>query len=181
MNEVITAQDQDAAILREARDKDPCVAPGPASRPGAGHSAARRSWHEMPAAQVRRPRIGYQSHATGLDRSDVGARPVAAGPLTPDEPALVWLLNKSIRLNAPQNLPNRSRILRPCPILVAATPPGAHHQTSSSAHRSAPHITNHAAGRLRTGVHGPCHPFGQPDTRLVLPPQRLRPRAGVLG
>jgi site-specific recombinase XerD len=32
-----------------------------------------------PAAHVRRPRLDYESHATGLDRNEVGAMLVAAG------------------------------------------------------------------------------------------------------
>jgi integrase/recombinase XerD len=32
-----------------------------------------------PAADVRRPRIDYEPHATGLDRNEVGALLVAAG------------------------------------------------------------------------------------------------------
>jgi site-specific recombinase XerD len=32
-----------------------------------------------PAAHVRRPRLDYESHATGLDRNEVGALLVAAG------------------------------------------------------------------------------------------------------
>ena len=32
-----------------------------------------------PAAYVRRPRLDYESHATGLDRNELGALLVAAG------------------------------------------------------------------------------------------------------
>jgi integrase/recombinase XerD len=32
-----------------------------------------------PAAHVRRPRLDYESHATGLDRNELGALLVAAG------------------------------------------------------------------------------------------------------
>jgi integrase/recombinase XerD len=45
-----------------------------------------------PAAHVRRPRIDYESHATGLDRNDLGAILVAAGLGTAAEHALVSLL-----------------------------------------------------------------------------------------
>ncbi len=41
---------------------------------------------------VRRPRLDYESHATGLDRNEVGALLVAAGLASPSEPALVTLL-----------------------------------------------------------------------------------------
>src|SRR3984893_14126264 len=33
-----------------------------------------------PAAHVRRPRVDYESHATALDRNELGAMLVAAGP-----------------------------------------------------------------------------------------------------
>jgi integrase/recombinase XerD len=45
-----------------------------------------------PAVHVRRPRIDYESHATGLDRNEVGALLVAAGLVAPCEHALVSLL-----------------------------------------------------------------------------------------
>ena len=44
------------------------------------------------AVHVRRPRIDYESHATGLDRNEVGALLVAAGLGTAAEHALVSLL-----------------------------------------------------------------------------------------
>ncbi len=45
-----------------------------------------------PAAHVRRPRLDYESHATGLDRNDLGALLVAAGLGPPAEHALISLL-----------------------------------------------------------------------------------------
>ena len=45
-----------------------------------------------PAAHVRRPRLDYESHATGLDRNELGALLVAAGLGTPAEHALISLL-----------------------------------------------------------------------------------------
>jgi len=45
-----------------------------------------------PAAHVRRPRLDYESHATGLDRSELGALLVAAGLGPPAEHALISLL-----------------------------------------------------------------------------------------
>jgi integrase/recombinase XerD len=45
-----------------------------------------------PAAHVRRPRLDYESHATGLDRNELGALLVAAGLGTADEHALISLL-----------------------------------------------------------------------------------------
>jgi integrase/recombinase XerD len=41
---------------------------------------------------VRRPRLDYESHATGLDRNEVGALLVAAGLGTAAEHALISLL-----------------------------------------------------------------------------------------
>jgi site-specific recombinase XerD len=45
-----------------------------------------------PAAHVRRPRLDYESHATGLDRNEVGALLVAAGLAGARDHALVSLL-----------------------------------------------------------------------------------------
>jgi integrase/recombinase XerD len=45
-----------------------------------------------PAVHVRRPRIDYESHATGLDRNEVGALLVAAGLGISAEHALISLL-----------------------------------------------------------------------------------------
>jgi site-specific recombinase XerD len=45
-----------------------------------------------PAAHVRRPRIDYESHATGLDRNEVGALLVAAGLSSARDHALISLL-----------------------------------------------------------------------------------------
>jgi len=45
-----------------------------------------------PAAHVRRPRLDYESHATGMDRNELGALLVAAGLGGPAEHALISLL-----------------------------------------------------------------------------------------
>jgi site-specific recombinase XerD len=45
-----------------------------------------------PAVHVRRPRLDYESHVTGLDRNEVGALLVAAGLASATEHALVSLL-----------------------------------------------------------------------------------------
>jgi site-specific recombinase XerD len=45
-----------------------------------------------PAAHVRRPRLDYESHATGLDRNELGALLVAAGLGAPAGHALISLL-----------------------------------------------------------------------------------------
>jgi integrase/recombinase XerD len=48
-----------------------------------------------PAAHVRRPRLDYESHATGLDRNELGALLDAAGPGPPAEHALISLLARN--------------------------------------------------------------------------------------
>src|ERR1022692_1155368 len=45
-----------------------------------------------PAVHVRRPRLDYESHATGLDRNEIGALLVAAGRGPAAEHALISLL-----------------------------------------------------------------------------------------
>jgi site-specific recombinase XerD len=45
-----------------------------------------------PAAHIRRPRLDYESHVTGLDRNELGALLVAAGLAPPAEHALISLL-----------------------------------------------------------------------------------------
>src|SRR4029453_14522623 len=45
-----------------------------------------------PAAHVRRPRLDYESHATGLDRNEVGGMLVAAGLASARDHALISLL-----------------------------------------------------------------------------------------
>ena len=45
-----------------------------------------------PAAHVRRPRLDYESHATGLDRNEVGAMLVAAGLAGARDHALISVL-----------------------------------------------------------------------------------------
>src|SRR6267378_51997 len=46
-----------------------------------------------PAVHVRRPRLDYESHATGLDRNEVGAMLVAAGLGDASDHALLALLD----------------------------------------------------------------------------------------
>src|SRR6202522_907729 len=48
--------------------------------------------NHSPAAHVRRPRLDYESHATALDRNELGALLVAAGLGPPGEHALISLL-----------------------------------------------------------------------------------------
>jgi integrase/recombinase XerD len=75
----------------------------------------------LPAAQVRRPRLDYEPHATGLDRNEPGALLAAAGLGAPGGHALISLLalnglraaeatGASIEnLGAEANLPGRPR------------------------------------------------------------------------
>jgi integrase len=51
-----------------------------------------RTSRALPAAHVRRPRLDYESHATALDRNELGALLVAAGLGPPAEHALISLL-----------------------------------------------------------------------------------------
>jgi integrase/recombinase XerD len=45
-----------------------------------------------PAAHLRRPRLDYESHATGLDRNEVGAMLVGAGLASARDHALISVL-----------------------------------------------------------------------------------------
>ncbi len=56
------------------------------------YAAGEELLSDSPAAHVRRPRLDYESHATGLDRSELGALLVAAGLGAAAEHALVSLL-----------------------------------------------------------------------------------------
>jgi hypothetical protein len=56
------------------------------------------------AAHVRRPRLNYESHATGLDRNELGALLVAAGLGPPADHALISLLALN-GLSGPGSLP----------------------------------------------------------------------------
>ena len=70
-------------------------APGhhhPAPVHGRGALPVRGGRRTAPAAHVRRPRLDYESHATGLDRNELGALLVAAGLGLPAEHALISLL-----------------------------------------------------------------------------------------
>jgi integrase/recombinase XerD len=66
---------------------------GCAPSPGSIGTRWRRTLLDhSPAAHVRRPRLDYESHATGLDRNELGALLVAAGLGTAGEHALISLL-----------------------------------------------------------------------------------------
>jgi integrase len=64
-------------------------APSPGS---AGYAVKEDLLDHSPAAHVRRPRLDYESHATGLDRNELGALLIAAGLGPPGEHALISLL-----------------------------------------------------------------------------------------
>ncbi len=70
--------------------------PGPRSPGGCARSPGSTGtrWRKNcsttpPAAHVRRPRLDYESHAVGLDRNELGALLVAAGPGPAAEHALI--------------------------------------------------------------------------------------------
>ena len=83
--------------------------PGPGPGPGPGRATVTRLLSTIagfykyaveeelldhsPAAHVRRPRVDYESHATALDRNELGALLVAAGLGPPAEHALISLLS----------------------------------------------------------------------------------------
>ena len=56
------------------------------------HAVDEELLNHSPAAHVRRPRLGYESHATGLDRNERGAPLVAAGLGRAADHALISLL-----------------------------------------------------------------------------------------
>jgi site-specific recombinase XerD len=56
------------------------------------YAAEEGSFEHSPAVHVRRPRLGYESHAVGLDRNELGAFLVAAGLGSPHDHALASLL-----------------------------------------------------------------------------------------
>jgi len=61
--------------------------PGSTSTP-----SKKSSWSIPPAAYVRRPRLDYESHATALDRNQLGGMLVGAGLGPAAEHALISLL-----------------------------------------------------------------------------------------
>ena len=73
---------------------------GAAARSGGSRRRVSFYWYAVeeelldhsPGAHARRPRLDYESHATGLDRNEVGALLVAAGPGPAAEHALISLL-----------------------------------------------------------------------------------------
>src|SRR6266513_4138269 len=56
------------------------------------HAVEEELLDHSPAAHVRRPRVDYESHATALDRNELGAILFAAGLGPPAEHALISLL-----------------------------------------------------------------------------------------
>ena len=89
-------------VLRP-RPRSAAAGPGPPSpagyRPSPGSTATpskKNSSTTLPAAHVRRPRLDYESHATGLDRNELGALLVAAG-LGPSDGACADLAARAER------------------------------------------------------------------------------------
>jgi integrase/recombinase XerD len=96
-----------AAPVRRSPRRHRVLRPRPGSpRPGPRHhhppactvagfykyAAGEELLDHSPAAHVRRPRLDYESHATGPDRNELGALLVAAGLGPPEEHALISLL-----------------------------------------------------------------------------------------
>jgi integrase/recombinase XerD len=77
-----------------------------------------------PAVHVRRPRLDYESHATGLDRNELGALLVAAGLGPSAEHALISLLAL-----------NGLRVSGTPPISSLPTSPGLPGNTTAARHR----------------------------------------------
>ena len=107
-----------------------------------------------PAAHVRRPRLDYESHATALDRNELGALLVAAGLGPPAEHALISLLAL-----------NGLRVSEATGADIEHLGPGAR----------APHPGHHPQGRQ--GRHHPARPAHRPGDRPGH--RRARRRAAV--
>ena len=114
-----------------------------------------------PAVHVRWPRLDYESHATGLDRNEVGALLVAAGLGAPGEHALISLLAlnglRSPRPPAPtsrRSAPNAATARWPSPARAASAPssrsrrgpPGRSTSRSASAAKDPSSLPSPASG-----------------------------------
>ena len=86
-----------------------------------------------PAAHVRRPRLDYESHATALDRNELGALLVAAGLGPPAEHALISLL----ALNGLRGVRGHRRRHRAAGLGTRAPHPGDHPQGRQGRHHPA--------------------------------------------
>jgi integrase len=122
-----------------------------------------------PAAHVRRPRLDYESHATALDRNELGAILVAAGLGPPAEHALISLLAlNGLRVSEAtgadiENLGPGTR----------APDPGHHPQGRQGGHHPAraPHRPGNRPGRRRAHRRAAVHRCGRPAAG----PARRRP------
>jgi site-specific recombinase XerD len=86
-----------------------------------------------PATHLRRPRLDYESHATGLDRNELGALLIAAGLGPPAEHALISLLAR----NGPRGFRSHRR-QHPGPRRRTRPPdPGDHPQGRQDRHHPA--------------------------------------------
>ena len=75
-----------------------------------------------PGAHVRRPRLDYESHATGLDRNELGALLVAAGLGLPARKALEYQAGQPRHRTcvADRKWPCVSRLAHTCSHMLAA-------------------------------------------------------------
>ena len=64
---------------RNARRARSTIAAGCARWRASTGTPNKKGYRDVTAVHVRRPRLDYESHATGLDRNEVGAMLVAAG------------------------------------------------------------------------------------------------------
>jgi hypothetical protein len=122
-----------------------------------------------PAVHVRRPRVDDESHATGLDRNEVGAILVAAGLGAPPEHALISLLAlNGLRVKPPDQV-------RPAdgPSATPATPATRNSAGPRSASSSTPPL------RQRHAATGTSHEPLDKDHRHNADERYSRMHAGV--
>ena len=124
-----------------------------------------------PAAHVRRPRLDYESHATGLDRNEVGAMLVAAGLGDARDHALISLLalnglrvSEAIGADIEDlGLERGHRTLtivrkggKVVTIPLAPAPPGPSTWRSANAARDRSSLAPTAGGSIATAPAGSC-------------------------
>jgi hypothetical protein len=135
-----------------------------------------------PAAHVRRPRIDYESHATGLDRNEVGALLVAARPrlrrracadlLARPEPPPSTRASRSATSRKPPRTPTRA---------PRSDTTGPELRWTGTQRTSSPPTSPEPPGRserlLRYRLAGsrPARRPGRPDHRLITMSDRAAP------
>jgi hypothetical protein len=131
-----------------------------------------------PAAHVRRPRLDYESHATGLDRNELGALLVAAGLGPPSEHALISLLapQRAARLRSDwcRHRGPGHRTRAPHPGDHPQRRQGRHHP-ACTVHRPADR-PGHRRARRRPSLPGPGRAAAGPARRRADCPPHRPPR-----